>query len=199
MEAANWIEFTSFFGSPSSCSCLCCLLLPLFFLLPHAVVAAAFPVSVSFSKGTESFDFLFTAFYFSTFWYNILNWQPRCSQLCLPINLNPLPSLLLHPALKLWVCYTSQWTQRHSPSPIHPHPKPSEWVSIHTSLPIEIQFVLKALLTQAWAASIPQNHCQCPWKWNAPSEHTALCLTCNMLPINKRKELNWTLPFPKHT
>lgn len=171
--------------------------------LPSSVLVLLLPSVVtvySVSLRIGSFHFLFTTFDFSPLRYrtNFPNCHPAQSS----ASSDPLPSSLVPPAPSSRPATNDPRHWTHAALPLlyaFALPKPSESVPIHaTSPPTEIQLALEALLTHTSTASIPQSHCQFPWKWNDPSEHITLCLTCNTFSIKIGKGLN-RIPHPTHT
>lgn len=145
METAKWVGLLlSPSPPPLSHPATNSIFFSLFFL--QLAVAATYSTSASFSKRTESFHLLFTTFDFFPLCYrtnlsskNAVYFASESTSLSLP----PRPH----------TCKAPDWLHSSLNTTVHflryafVHTKPSERVSIHACLPVEIQRALKALLT----------------------------------------------------
>lgn len=155
METAKWVGLPLSPSPPSlSSPATNSIFFSLFFL--QLAVAATYSVSASFPKRTESFHLLFTTFDFFPLCYRTnlssKNAVYFASESASTLSLPPRPH----------TCKAPDWLHLSLNTTVHflcyafGHTEPSEPVSIHTCLPVEIQLALKALLTHPWAATIPQ-------------------------------------------
>lgn len=155
METAKWVGLPlSPSPPPLSSPATNSIFFSLFFL--QLAVAATYSTSASFSKRTESFHLLFTTFDFFPQCYRTnlssKNAVYFASESASTLSLPPRPH----------TCKAPDWLHLSLNTTVHflcyafGHTESSEWVSIHTRLPVEIQLALKALLPNPWAATIPQ-------------------------------------------
>lgn len=172
----------------------------LFFLLPSAAATCSASISAPFPKEQDNF-IVCSQLFMSPHCYrtNFLNCHLGHSLLCQPISSDPLPSPLVLPS-KLQVYYPSHWIQC-ALSLFWGNCLCSHWalrtVSIHiTSVPTEIQFALKALLTHTWTASIPQVIVKSPESGMIP-QSTLLYMQYILNKYKKKIKLN--PPLPTHT
>lgn len=150
----------------------------LFFLLPSAAATYSASTSASFPKEQDNV-IVCSQLFMSPHCYrtNFLNCHLGHSLLCQPISSDPLPSPLVLPS-KLQVYYPSHWIQ-FAFSLFWGKCLCSHWglrtgvyahnISTHWN-PTCSQSSAHTHLNGQYSPS----HCQVPWKWNDPSEHSAL-------------------------